>query len=49
MINKGILFSFSYNTQEKTSMTLQKLDKKTSQENDIPVQHKIRLIFFPQN
>ena len=38
MTNKGMSFSFSYATQEKTYKALQILDKKkTCQENDIPV------------
>ena len=38
MTDKGMLFSLSYTTQEKTyNQTLQNLDKKkTCQENDIP-------------
>ena len=38
MTDKGMSFSFSYITQEKTYKSLQNLDKKkTCQENDIPV------------
>ena len=39
MTVKGMSFSFSYTTQERTYKTLQNLDKKkkTCQENDIPV------------
>ena len=36
--DKGMSFSFNYNTQEKTYKTLQNLDKKkTCQKNDIPM------------
>ena len=36
--DNGMLFSFSYTTQEKTYKMLQNLDKtKTCQENNIPV------------
>ena len=38
-MSKGMLFSFSYTTQEKTYKKLQKLDKKkTCHENDNPLQ-----------
>ena len=38
MTDKGMSFSFSYTTQEKTCKALQNLDKKkTCQENNIPV------------
>ena len=47
MVDKGMSFSFSYTTQEKTYKTLQNLDKKkTCQEKDKPLKISHTMIYF---
>ena len=47
MTDNGMLFSFSYTTQEKTYKMLQNLDKtKTCQENDVPVKILKSHVYF---
>ena len=47
MVNKGMSFSFSYTTREKTYKTLQNLDKKkTCQEKDKPLKISHTVIYF---